>query len=309
MRIVVLGPGALGCLLAAFLAEAGEEVLLMDHRPERAKIIASQGLMVEDRSGQRVVRPLVSRFPKEAAGADLVLVCVKAYHTAEAITPYLPHLGPRTRIMTFQNGVGNVEILSELCGAERVWGGITAQGATVLGPGHIRHGGRGDTLFGAVLPEGQEERLAAVAELFTKAGLPATVKDEVQSIIWSKLIINVGINPLTALTRLRNGQLLDLPDTGEIMDRAVAEAVSVAEAQGIRLVYPDPIARTREVARATAENIASMLQDVRAQRQTEIDQINGAVSFLGRKLGIPTPVNDTLTGLVRTIQAAYGSTV
>jgi len=309
MNIVVVGPGALGCLLAVFLAEAGQEVLLLDHRPDRAELINRQGLIVEGISGEHLVRVPVSVSPAEGAGAELVLVCVKAYNTASAIESLAPLLSPRTRVLTLQNGLGNVETLSAACGPERIWGGVTAQGATVLGPGHIRHAGAGETLIGAVSGAGQEDRLAAAAAVFTQAGLPTRVEPVVDSLIWSKLIINVGINPLTAITRLRNGQLLDHPGTQWVMEQAVSEALAVARAQGVKLIYPDPQARVKEVARATAGNIASMLQDVRAQRQTEIEQINGAIAALGRRLGLPTPVNETLTSLVRTIQASYGAGV
>lgn len=309
MNIVVVGPGALGCLLAAFLAEAGQEVLLLDHRPDRAELINRQGLMVEGISGEHRVRAPVSVSPEEGAGAELVLVCVKAYNTASAIEPLVPILGPQTRVLTLQNGLGNVETLSTACGPERVWGGVTAQGATVLGPGHIRHAGAGETLIGAVSGSDQETSLTDVAAVFNQAGLPTRVEPMVDSLIWSKLIINVGINPLTAITRLRNGQLLDHPGTQWVMEQAVREAVAVAQAQGVKLIYPDPLARVKEVARATAGNIASMLQDVRAQRQTEIEQINGAIAALGRRLGLPTPINETLTNLVRTIQDSYSAGV
>lgn len=306
MKIVILGPGAMGCLLAAFLAESGPEVLLMDHRPDRAEAISRQGLFVEGISGEREVPVTASASPADAAGADLVIICVKAYQTEVAVKPLISFLGPETRVLTLQNGVGNVEAIAEACGPERVWGGVTAQGATVLGPGHIRHAGTGETLIGAYKNGGHESRLEAAAQVFNQAGLPARVEPAVQSLIWSKLIVNAGINPLTALTRLRNGQLLEYPGTEKIMERAVAEAAAVAEALKIELVFPDALARVREVARATAGNVASMLQDVLARRPTEIDYINGAVAARGRELGLPTPVNETLTALVKTIEASYG---
>lgn len=309
MKILVVGPGALGCLLSAFLAETGQDVLLMDHRPDRAEVIAREGLFIEGVSGERRIKVPVSASAGDAAGTDMVLICVKAYHTASAITPLTPYFRQETRVLTLQNGIGNVEALSAAWGKERVWGGITAQGATVLGPGHIRHAGTGDTLIGAAAGSGQEDGLKVAAQIFNQAGLPARVEDEVQPLIWSKLVINVGINPLTAITRLKNGQLLEFPGTREIMAQAVAEAAAVVKAQGIELVYPDAYARVKEVAQATAGNVASMLQDVLAQRRTEIDYINGAVVDLGQKLGLPTPVNETLTRLVRTIQSSYGAGV
>lgn len=307
MKIAIVGPGALGCLLSAFLAEAGEDVLLLDHRPERAERISERGLVVEGVSGERRVRVPVSLSVRDVADAELILLCVKAYHTESAIRPLTPHLNRDARILTLQNGVGNVESLAEICGRERIWGGVTAQGATVLAWGHIRHAGTGLTQLGALSGIGQDARLGEVAETLNRAGLETRIEPAVQSLLWSKLIVNAGINPLTAITRLRNGQLLDYDGTVRIMEQAVAEAVTVAEAQGIQLCFPDAQARTKEVARCTANNIASMLQDVLNERQTEIEYINGAVAAIGRRLGLSTPVNETLTELVQTIQSSYGT--
>ncbi|MFH1091071.1 MAG: 2-dehydropantoate 2-reductase [Pseudomonadota bacterium] len=303
MKVAVVGPGAMGCLLAVFLAKSGREVLLLDHRPERAETMARDGLFIEGHP--QAVKVRVTIEPQAAAEADLVLICVKAYQTREAVRPLAPYVRPEARVLTLQNGVGNVEALAEVFGPERVWGGVTAQGATVLGPGRVRHAGRGDTVVAALAGAVDEARLAQAAEMFNQADLPTRVGFDVQSLIWSKLIINVGINPLTALTRLKNGQLLDFPGTRAIMAAAVAEAEAVAEALEVRLIYPDPLSRVKEVASATAGNIASMLQDVLAHRPTEIDFINGAVAARGKELGLPTPVNDTLTRLVKTIESSY----
>jgi len=306
MRIVVVGPGALGCLLTTLLAEAGQDVLLMDHRADRADFINRRGVTIEGLGGERRVRVKVSSSPADVFSADLVLICVKAYQTESAIHPLVSALGAEARILTLQNGLGNVEALAEACGADKVWGGVTAQGATMLGVGQIRHAGAGETVIGAVSPRGQAERLSEISDLFNQAGLPARVAEDVQSLIWSKLIVNVGINALTAVTHLRNGQLLDYPETRRVLEQAVAEAVAVVKALNIDLIYPDAEGRVKDVARATATNVASMLQDVLAKRRTEIDYINGAVAKHGREMGVPTPVNETLAGLVKTIELSYG---
>ena len=308
MKIAVVGPGALGCLWAASLAEAGQDVVLMDYRPERAEFITRRGLVVEREGRERRTIIRVSVDPDEAARTDLVMICVKAYQTEIAVKPLRGRLKPETRVLTLQNGVGNVETLAQALGRSVVWGGITAQGATELGLGQIRHAGAGETVIGA-LAEGEESRLQETADVFNRAGLPTRVEGDVQSVIWSKLIVNVGINPLTAILHLRNGQLLEYDDSHHIMAAAVAEAVAVARAAGITLIFPDPLARVEGVARATSGNVASMLQDILAKRRTEIDFINGAISDRGRELGLPTPVNDTLTALVKTMESSYGRTV
>ncbi|MBW2084548.1 MAG: 2-dehydropantoate 2-reductase, partial [Deltaproteobacteria bacterium] len=262
MKITIIGPGAMGCLFAAFLAEAKQEVLLLDYRPERVELLKQNGLFVEGISGEHWVKVRISASPADAADSELVLVCVKAYHTRTAADSLAAHLAPEARILTLQNGVGNVEILSEVCGPERVWAGITSQGATAFEPGHVRHAGTGQTIIGAASGPGQEDRLAEAADLFSQAGFAANVEARVEPLIWSKLIVNAGINPLTALTRLKNGQLLHYPGTERLMEAAVREAVAVVKAMGLAPVFPVPIEHVKSVARATAGNIASMRQDV-----------------------------------------------
>ncbi len=184
---------------------------------------------------------------------------------------------------------------------------MTAEGATLLGPGYARHAGRGQTVIG---PAGRGEGpVAAIVKAFERAGFHTRMADNVETLIWGKLIVNVGINALTAILRVKNGRLPEIDGARAVMRMAVQEAVAVAEAKGIRLPYQDPLGRVVEVCRATSGNVASMLQDVLAERITEIEAINGAVVRQGEKLGIPTPVNLTLTSLVQAIQSTYGERV
>jgi 2-dehydropantoate 2-reductase len=296
----------MGCLFAARLKKAGYDVTLLDYIEERARRINDQGILVQGLSEEFKIKvPTVSStFPTVP---DLVLICVKSYKTRDAALAIRQGIGPKTMLVTLQNGLGNVEILQEIFGKERVLGGVTAEGATLLGPGKIRHAGQGDTIVGPGRdPNGPAENLVFA---FNRAGFNSKSADHVNDLIWGKLIVNVGINPLTAITRVKNGRLPDLPGTRMIMEEAVKEAVSVARAKGIDLPYPDPLARVIEVCHATAGNVASMLQDVLKQRQTEIDAINGAIVREGKVMNIPTPVNLTLTSLVQAIQDSYAEQV
>ncbi|MFC1859030.1 ketopantoate reductase family protein [Thermodesulfobacteriota bacterium] len=302
MNFLVVGPGAMGCLFAARLKKAGYEVVLLDYNKERAQQINHQGIEVEGVTGKYTekVLTMAERLP---AAPDFVLICVKAYKTRESALSIKPWLGKETSVVTLQNGVGNMDILKEIFGSERVYGGVTAEGATLLGPGKIIHAGQGETIIG---PGGERNGPAEkIISALNQAGFKARSVDNVEDLIWGKLIINVGINALTALTRLKNGRLPELDGTRTIMEEAVTEAVSVAKGKNIQLPYPDPITRVQEVCQATAGNIASMLQDVLKERLTEIDFINGAIVREGKSLGIPTPVNLTLTCLVRTVQETY----
>ena len=302
MNLLVVGPGAMGCLFASRLKKAGYGVTLLDYIKERAEQINEQGIIVEGLSGEYTVK-----VPTKAGAIperpDLVLICVKAYKTREASETIRPWLGPGTVVVTLQNGIGNLEVLEEIFGRERVLGGVTAEGATLLGPGKIRHAGQGETIIG---PEGDPSSPAGrIISAFNRAGFQARSGDNVHDLIWGKLIINVGINALTAITGLKNGRLPELKGTRLIMEEAVKEAVAVAMAKNIQLPYPYPLGRVLEVCRATAGNIASMLQDVLKEKMTEVDFINGAIVREGKSMGIPTPVNLSLTSLVQAIQETY----
>ena len=302
MHFLIVGPGAMGCLFAARLKKAGYDVTLLDYKKERAEQINNQGIMVEGVTGKYTekVTTVVEGGPIRP---DVVLICVKSYKTGEAGKAIKSWIQPKTRVVTLQNGVGNLEILEEIFGKEKILGGVSAEGATLLGPGKIRHAGQGEAIIGpGGDPDSPAERIISD---FNKAGFQSRSTANVDDLIWGKLIINVGINALTAITRLKSGRLPELPGSRRIMEEAVKEAVSVADAKKINLPYPDPLGRVVEVCRATAGNIASMLQDVLKERMTEVDFINGAIVREGKVLGIPTPVNLTLTSLVLAIQETY----
>lgn len=308
MKTAIVGPGAMGSLFAYYLTSAGEELWLIDHRPARAEKIKKDGIKIEGISGEHHFKPQITADPEEVGEAELIIICVKAYDTEAAIKRIAPLIGKTTTVLSVQNGKGNLEIIAEVVGEGQVIGGTTAQGATVLGEGHIRHAGLGETIIGCPA-EAASKRLEAVADLFNRSGFEASTTDDLEGLIWSKLLINVGINALTALTRLKNGQLLDHPGTRKLMAEAVSEGVKVMETKGIHLSYPDAVDKVESVARATAANISSMLQDVLKKRRTEVDYINGVIVSEGHKLRINTPVNQSLTYLVKTLEASYDNQI
>ncbi len=304
MRVTVVGPGAVGLLWACRLARAGTEVSLMDYRPERAGRLAQSGVELEDPEGSERFNIPVSADPAALAATDLALVCVKAYQTADVARVLGRALAPSGRALTLQNGVGNVEALVAALGKSRVLGGITSEGATLLGEGRVRHAGAGQTHIGpaAGAVDAFTEQVVA---LMRAAGFAATAAEGVQSLIWTKLVINVGINALTAVLGVKNGRLLELPDARGLMETLVDEALAVGERQGIGFLHDDMQKAVAEVARNTARNVSSMLADVRAQRRTEVDFINGAVAAKAAELGLPAPVNAAMAALVRARQQAY----
>lgn len=302
MDFLIVGPGAMGCLFAARLKKAGHPVTLMDHMEKRAERINVQGIKVEGILGEYTVKLPVA-IGKLSGFPDIAVICVKANETRRAAEDISPLIGPKAHVLTLQNGLGNVDILQKIFGTGRTLGGVTAEGATLLGDGHIRHAGQGETKFGSEGNAGTS--LSKIVSAFNDAGFNTQSVDNMRSLIWGKLIINVGINALTAITRLKNGRLPHIQGTMAVMTEAVKEAVEVADKKGITLPYSDPLGRVQEVCRATADNIASMLQDVLKQSITEVSFINGAIVAEGEALGVPTPVNHTLNCLVQAIEETY----
>jgi 2-dehydropantoate 2-reductase len=316
MKIGIIGAGAMGSLLGFYLCERAE-VWLLDPWREHVAAINAGGLRRELNGAEETRRPRATTDPAAIGACDVVLVLVKAQQTAWATTQarlLLSDQRPMTNdqttsslvggrwsvVVTLQNGVGNRELLAEALGADRVGQGVTALGATLLGPGRVRHAGHGPTVFGTA-PD--RAGMAALADLFGACGLPAELADDLDALVWGKLVVNVGINALTALLRVPNGALADSPSARELLAEAVAEAVAVAAARGTRLPYDDPLAHVLAVAQATGANRSSMLQDVLRGSPTEIATINGAVVREGQRLGVPTPVNRVLAALVGALDA------
>ncbi|MFP4088094.1 MAG: ketopantoate reductase family protein [Desulfobacteraceae bacterium] len=309
MHFLVVGPGAMGTLFSVRLSQAGHQVTLLDYKAKRAESIGKEGLRLEGVTGEVSVHVPVVTTPTPAP-VDVVLICVKATQTLTAARDIAGRLPPQANILTLQNGLGNVEILQEVFGEDRVFGGVTSEGATLMAPGHARHAGRGETFIGPAGPaQDREDAVKSMVSAFREAGFDTRSTNEVEGLIWGKLIVNVGINALTALTRLKNGRLPEISGTHMLMEKAVEEAVQVARARGIALPYPEPLERVVTVCRATADNVASMLQDILAEKPTEVAFINGAVVREGEKQGIATPVNFTLSCLVEALQETYDQRV
>lgn len=286
MRVVLFGAGAMSCLFAARLAPVAD-VTLIDTWAEAVAAIRERGIIIEDAQGARTV-PVEAEFPgSPVAPADLGVVLVKSWQTREVAGCFSNYLKSQGLAVSFQNGLGNLEILGN-----RVSPGATAEGATLLGPGHVRTGGAGPTRM--VAPEW-------AVDLFRSAGFECyrCSAEEADSLIWGKLAVSCGINALTALLRVPNGELLASPAAADLMVRAAGECAAVARAKGIRVPFDDTAARVTDVAQKTASNRSSMLQDILRGAPTECDAINGAVVREGARAGVPTPVNEALWRLVQ----------
>jgi 2-dehydropantoate 2-reductase len=303
MKIVIVGPGAIGILLATFLCKSKEEVWLLDYKKERAEKLKNKGILLECASSNIESKPRVTSDPKEIGTADLVIICVKSYDTKNAGLQCKSITSDKTSILTLQNGIGNIELLAETLDSDKIIAGVTNLGATLIDTGRARFAGKGETIIGKLDAKASVE-MRTIRELFNKVGLETKISHDIKAIIWSKLIINVGINALSAITRLNNGKLIKFEGTRKIMRQAVTEAVRVTKRKRIKLIYDDPLAKVESVCEATAENQSSMLQDILRKKQTEIDFINGVILRLGQEQNIPVPVNSLLIDLVKTIEAS-----
>ncbi len=305
MKVLILGAGALGSLFGARLHAGGASVVLFSVDRAHIQAIAQKGLFLEELSGevQTVHPPAVSQPSQIPFSPDLVLVLVKSQATQAALASVAGLCSPSTLYLTLQNGIGNIERMGQSVPRERILAGITAQGATLVAPGRIRHGGNGATYVGEINRE-PGQRVQEIVALFNRSGLEALATEQTLHHIWRKLLINVGINAVTGLSGAANGWIEQNDSARQLAVAAVREGLAVARAQGIDL-EDSVLEEVIQVAGKTAANTSSMLQDVLQRRPTEIEAINGAIVDYAERQGLQAPVNWTLTQLIRTLQAAY----
>lgn len=294
MRICVFGAGSLGSALGGLLA-AKNDVILIGRKPH-ASAVRKNGLMLVGDLVQ-TVNIDARESAKNLGPPELLIIATKAYDTVEAIQSCRRLVDKKTMVLTLQNGLGNLELLRNWR-REKAFGGTTTLGATLVSPGVIRISGLGKTVIGADIdPEGAER----IVSEFKSCGLPTSTVKHVFPAIWGKAVVNACINPTAAILRVTNGRLPESKAVSRFMREVCAECELVAKASGIDLSGVPMYSRVRSVCKDTAENLSSMLQDVRLGRRTEIDHINGAFCLRGDKSGIPTPLNDALVAIVHSI--------
>ncbi|MBU2610244.1 MAG: 2-dehydropantoate 2-reductase [Chloroflexi bacterium] len=297
--ILIIGTGALATLFAARLAATGVDVTMLGTWPAGLDALRKEGARLAAADGVERAYPVrVTDDPAECRRARFALVLVKAWQTERAARQLASCLREDGLALTLQNGLGNREILAERLGLGRVALGVTTTGATLLAPGLIRLGGEGTLSLEA------HPRLAALEAMLRAAGFAVNVVADARSLVWGKLVINAAINPLTALLRVPNGELLQRPAARFLMSELAREAAAVARAQGVELPFENPESAAEEVARRTAANRSSMLQDVLRGAPTEIDAICGVIVHSGEAAGIPAPLNRLMWQLVG---ALYGN--
>ena len=305
MNVLILGAGAMGCLYGAALHRAGAAVTLVDVNREHVDAINANGFELELRAGTERL-PIPALLPAQVVQpADLVVVFTKTFHTDAALAGIAAAIGPETWLLSLQNGLGNDQRLAAHAAPERVLVGASTLPADLVGPGKVRsHGDGGSKLYPAF--GGDPAFAQEVAGLLSRGGLPAQLDPQIHAAIWSKAIFNAAMNPLCALTLRTPGFLGAHAESRALYGAVVEEGVAIAKANGIA-IEAKPIHDLTEVSVTDhANHEASMLQDVKAGRRTEVDAINGAIVEAGRKVGVAAPVTETLWRLVKLEEAKLG---
>lgn len=298
-KVLIVGTGALATLFAARLAAVGNLITMLGTWKNALEALNRDGARLVTAEGVEIRFPVwATEDPAGCTDIDLALVLVKAWQTEQAAKKLAACLPASALAVTLQNGLGNREILVGALGEARVMLGVCAYGATLLGPGLARSGGEG------VLSLEAHQRSEEVAALLRAAGFRADIIPDANSLAWGKLVINAAINPLTALLRVPNGELLKRPAARLVMSALAREAAAVAQAGGVKLPFADPVMAVEEVARRTAANRSSMLQDVKRGARTEIDAICGAVTRAAQEWGVPAPLNWTMWQLLNALRGS-----
>lgn len=298
MTIAIMGAGGVGCYYGAMLARAGHGVTLIA-RPLHVQAIERHGLVFEARGTIESLKVTATTEPSGVAGADIVLFCVKSGDTEEAGRAMAPHLAADATILSLQNGVDNAQRLQEVLGRPVIPVAVYVA-VEMPAPGHVRHHGRGELVIGPGATS------AAIAERFSRAGIPTEVSEKVIRALWTKLIVNCAYNALSAIPQLPYGRMIAVEGVRASMADIVAECRAVAQAAGIA-ISPDILDTVLALAPAMPAQSSSTAQDLARGKRTEIDHLNGYVVRTGERLGVPTPANRLLTVMVRLMEESMGA--
>ena len=318
MKLLIVGSGAIGSILGGFLHKSGADVTLAG-RGEHLMAIQSQGLHITGIWGEFTLRDIRTMEPSAAAQPDLrqhfdaILMCVKSYDTAAAAAAYGGLLKKDGVCVSFQNGMGNMEVIAQVVGDARTGGARVIFGSEILGPGHVNVTVYADQIVVGPYKPGHPEQnklLDRLAQSIDTAGIQACYMDDVYPHLWAKMFYNCPLNPLGAILKLTYGELVGHAPIQLIMNDVVKEAFAAAKGIGVNLPFDNHMDFMRffydVLVPSTAGHRASMLQDIEHGKRTEIDALNGAVVQYGERLGIPVDVNRTLVRLIKGIEGING---
>ncbi len=305
MKIAVVGCGAMGSVYAALLG-GGHEVWAVDRWREHVDAIRERGLRLEGASGDRTVRIGATTDAADVGVCDLVIIATKAMHVEAGATAALALMGPDTDVISIQNGLGGPDTAARILGTNRLMVGVVGGfGASMRSPGHAHHNGweqvRLGEFSGAITP-----RLERVANVWRGAGFKVKCFDDIEQLVWEKLICNVGFSGTCTVTRRTIIEVIDDPDAWQVASTCAREAYDVARARGVRLDFDDPVAYVRAFGMKIPQARPSMLLDLMEKRASEIDAINGAIGPAARAVELSAPCNEAISALVRAEERRLG---
>lgn len=308
MNYLVMGAGALGSVFGGLLAEKGHGVSFVG-LDDHVKAMQRQGLVIRGLWGEHEIPEVSAFYGTEGLSGtfDVILLSVKSYNTAAVIRQALPFMRDDTLVFSIQNGLGNWEAIAEAVGWNRTVGARVIFGAEIEEPGVARVTVYADkVLLGSPSGDIPKDRMQKVCNDFNAAGIPTDMSDRIESSLWGKVLYNCSLNALGAILNVPYGHLGEVPEVRDTMHRIIDEIFSVAVAKGVSMPYSGPGEYYRflldKQLPPTATHRSSMLQDMEKGRLTEIDALNGAIARYGRELSVPTPVNDTVTAIIKGIE-------
>jgi 2-dehydropantoate 2-reductase len=300
MKICIIGAGAMGGVHGGLLARVGHDVTLVDAWTDHVEAINRRGLEVRGIRGDHVVRLRASTGARGVGPVDAAIVFTDSNATAQAAQVAEQVLDPTGFALTLQNGIGNIEALTGVLGASRVAAGVSMNSAACTSPGVVAYTNAGITTLGEL--DGRlTERVRTLAAALNAAGIMTELVADPLAHVWSKFVLNCGINVLTAVSQLRSGEMFRVPEMNALQERVIDEILAVVERKGVRLADPDPRRTIREHCRVRF-NKPSMLQHIEQGRRTEIDALNGALVREARVLGVPVPCNETLVAVIKGLE-------
>jgi len=308
IKVAVLGSGAMGCLFGGLLAEKGLKVVLIDVWKEHVDTINNKGLKIDGYGGDRIIKIKATTEPAKLNTVDAIIIMCKATALEKALVGAKNIIGEKTVLMSFQNGIGHETIMSKIAGREKVLGGTTTQASNILGPGHIKNHASLPSWIGEY-EGGMSERVKNVAETFTAHGLETIASDNIKKRKWMKLFALTAIGPLSAIFDLNHSDLYinnkSSKDARDLGKQIILETKQVAKADGVDVSEDECLEMFNKIVDSKQTNKSSMAFDVLYKRKTEIEFINGAVSKIGKKHGIATPLNDLMYKVINIKEGMY----
>lgn len=306
MNVVIVGGGSIGRLLGAYIGKGGNSVTLVEPNPEVAQALNEQGVGLLEFDATSPDAPSYSPIRavtdgSELTSCDLVILAVKSFDTLQAVQQVSHLVTDHSPLLSLQTGLGNLELMERVVGRQNIIGGFTFMSGTSLGPSVVRNGGAGKTYIGEL--DGRvTERVKRLNTLLNQCSLPSTTVKRVIGRLWCKVIVYSAINAVTAILRVRNGELLQHLESITLLKRLIDEGEKVAQAQAIDLVFPDLYELLFDTCRKSSDNLSSMFQDILNKKRTEIDAQCGALVAFGEEVGVKTPTQQTMVELVKLIE-------